>query len=162
MPKRLDRPEPIWPERPSAAFYRQVRLSRIHRGLTQAQLAERLKEMGSTLDAADIAKIETGRRSAFLDEVIEVAAALGVCPTYLFLPREQDGYTLIAENLVAKAEDAREWIAGFGPLVDEDRDFYFDEQPERLKELGRQAVLEELGQERERRKAQAARRKESR
>lgn len=56
-----------------AAFARQLRETRLDRGLTQEQVAHR-----AGLDRSFYVEVETGKHSISLDRIFDVAAALGV------------------------------------------------------------------------------------
>lgn len=51
--------------------------------LTQAQLAQRLAELGTPIDRAGIAKLESGIRCVLDYEVVALAGALGVSCMWL-------------------------------------------------------------------------------
>jgi transcriptional regulator with XRE-family HTH domain len=109
---------------PSHVLGDQLRdLRKIAGGLTQDQLAERLRKLGSRLDATAIAKIETRtakRRGVSLDEALEIAAALGISPAHLFMPRDKGAPVQIAPKLNLPGTVAREWLAGIAPLPGHD------------------------------------------
>lgn len=117
--------------KPSQVLGDQLPALRRIAGLTQEQLADRLRRIGSALDATAIAKIETTtskRRGVSLDEALEIAAALGVSPMHLFFPREAGATVPIAPKL---KEDvpllrAHAWLAGQQPLPG------YDSEPEWL------------------------------
>jgi transcriptional regulator with XRE-family HTH domain len=74
------------PERPIETFRRQVREVRRRRGLSQAALSARVRELGGSLTDTAITKIEGGSRDVSLGEALVLAAALGVAPLHLLFP----------------------------------------------------------------------------
>lgn len=65
-------------------FGRRVRQFRKAAGLTQQQLAERLSEWGRSYHQTTVAKLEAGNRPTTLEELIPLAAALGVSQRQFF------------------------------------------------------------------------------
>jgi transcriptional regulator with XRE-family HTH domain len=124
-------------ERPSEAFVRNMILTRRQkldengRPWSQKRLAAELKRIGSPLDEAAIAKLETDRRRLTLDDALEIAAALDVSPAYLFTPQEEGSEVKIAPRKKQTAQEVREWVRGEGPLTDTDaaRRFYESQMP---------------------------------
>lgn len=70
-------------ERSEAAFGRRVRVLRVEAGLTQAQLAQRLKTAGLQLHQTAIAKIETANRSTSVAEICALAVVFDCDPADL-------------------------------------------------------------------------------
>ncbi len=116
-------------ETPGQAFARQVRESRERKPWSQEQLVDRLREMGVEWDRATLARLEAGRRKVSLDEALLLAAALGVSPQYLVLPRSNEPVQL-APNLTVEVRLARDWMRGFTPLSDDDERSFFTEVPD--------------------------------
>lgn len=65
-------------------FGRRVKQLRRAEGLTQAQLAERLSQWGRSYHQTTVAKLEAGTRPTSLEELIPLAAALGVSQREFF------------------------------------------------------------------------------
>lgn len=65
-------------------FGRRVKDLRRSEGLTQAQLAERLSQWGRSYHQTTVAKLEAGTRPTSLEELIPLAAALGVSQREFF------------------------------------------------------------------------------
>jgi transcriptional regulator with XRE-family HTH domain len=121
----------------------------------QEDLVARLVELGYTnWRQSKVAKIERGdvKRLA-LDDVIALAAALGVQPAHLLVG---DGDVEVAPKLTRSASDFRDWLRGTRPLADGEERFYFlgplvpDEEAARILEAGRpaaqrEAVIDALG-----------------
>jgi transcriptional regulator with XRE-family HTH domain len=115
---------------PSEVFATQLRAVRDRQGLTQAQLAERLRALGHALDRTAISNIEaTGRsakaRQVTIDDVFAFAAALGVSPMALCVPRNwKEGVTVLPRGderdetlpLKVPASKFRSWWRGDYPL----------------------------------------------
>jgi transcriptional regulator with XRE-family HTH domain len=109
---------------PSQIFARRVRETRKRRDWTQEELAARLTEIGRPTTQATIARIEaatsTRARNVTLDEAFAFAAALGVAPLYLFLPRERDERVAVTRNITVDAGRAQDWLVGTLRLRDSD------------------------------------------
>ncbi len=127
-------------ETPGQTFARQVRETRERKPWSQEQLASRLKGLGVDWDRATLARLETGKRKASLDDAMLLAAALGVSPQYLFLPRSSEPVQL-APNLTVDVRLARDWMRGLATLRGADERTFFTEVPDGA--LG--AVREWLG-----------------
>lgn len=63
---------------PQAAFGRNVKLLRKHKGLSQGQLVEALEKRGLHLHRQTIQKIESDSRPLRFDEAVHIARVLGV------------------------------------------------------------------------------------
>lgn len=86
-------------------------------GLSQGELAQRTSDLGRPLAASALSKIEKLDRRVDVDDLVVLAAALGVSPAVLLLP-DEDGPVALAEKLTA--EDLRtawEWVYGEQPFV---------------------------------------------
>lgn len=59
------------------SFGQAVKDARQRRGLTQRALADRLKELGVSVDQASIARMEAGKREPRLGEALEISEYLG-------------------------------------------------------------------------------------
>jgi transcriptional regulator with XRE-family HTH domain len=101
---------------------------RKRRGWTQAQLAQRLKELGYPhLGRAGLSKIELGARSVTVDDLLALAAALDVAPVHLFVPYERDRRVDITSDVGVSAATTRRWVHGWEPLPGSDEKQYFSE-----------------------------------
>ena len=118
---------------PSEVFREQLRTVRRFKGWTQQQLADALADVGVKLDATAITRLERGTRGVTLDDVIAIAAVLGVSPLHLFVPLGNGDSTLdIAPGLTAGAADVRAWIRGQLPLrVGDDDSLFYLQAPDR-------------------------------
>jgi transcriptional regulator with XRE-family HTH domain len=107
------------------SFAEQLEGVRRRKGWTQQQLADRMETMGLPLDRSAIAKIETQRRAVSLEEALAFAAALGVSPAALVVPRDETMLQLAPQvPWWIPSETAWDWFAGrhparsVGPLED--------------------------------------------
>jgi transcriptional regulator with XRE-family HTH domain len=93
----------------SQVFARRVREVRRRRNWSQADLAARLG-----VDRTTVAKIERegGTRSnVSLTELFDIAAALGVTPVQLLVPRDSEAGVVVGGKVIPP-KAAREWIRG--------------------------------------------------
>lgn len=98
-------------------FGRRVREERLRQNhLSQQGLAERLRKIGKPLDRTMIGRIERGESTAMLDQVLALAAALGVAPIDLITPTDASVSVEVAGTLVVPGAVARAWIRGNAPL----------------------------------------------
>ena len=111
---------------PSEVFRVRVREARRLKGWTQQQLAGALGALGVKLDATAITRLESGTRRVSLDDVIAIAAALGVSPLHLFVPLDNDLSLNVTPGLALPVLDVRMWVRGQRPLreTDDERLFY--------------------------------------
>jgi transcriptional regulator with XRE-family HTH domain len=115
---------------PSEIFAVEVRTTRERKGWTQQQLADRLVELDCPIDRSTIAKIESGKRGISLDEAFAFAAALGVSPAALALPRGSDTDVRVAPKRTVRGYQAHRWLQGRAPLLDDNERFYNDARPD--------------------------------
>ncbi|MDQ3430752.1 MAG: helix-turn-helix transcriptional regulator [Actinomycetota bacterium] len=105
----------------------QVGRIRHRREWTQRQLAERVAELGGSLDRAAIAKIEsTGKdgaplRGVSIDEWLLLAAALNVPPPLLLVPLGAEEEVEITPGIQVHPHLALEWLTGDESLVNTER-----------------------------------------
>jgi transcriptional regulator with XRE-family HTH domain len=85
-------------------FGRQVRTVRKERGLTQSELARRVR-----LGRTSVANIESGQQRVYLHTLTEMAAVLEVSPTEL-LPEGPIEIEEIAAQLGSLPPRERDWI----------------------------------------------------
>ncbi len=115
---------------PSYWFGEQMKQAREARRWTQQDLSDDLKEMGiPNMDPSKIAKIENHIRDISLDEALMIAAALGVCPIHLFVPREDRDWLKLTPKVTLAPRVARKWMRGEAPLQEDDTKTYFSEVP---------------------------------
>lgn len=115
-----------------------VRTLRQQRGLSQADLATVLRELGTPLGVSALSKVENGTRRVTVDELVALAVALNVSPNRLLLPGDIDP-TAVAEHLETEQEPieltpsltveptaAWAWAAGDEPLPTDPEQHDFD------------------------------------
>jgi transcriptional regulator with XRE-family HTH domain len=113
---------------PSEVFRERLREVRRLKGWTQQQLADVLTDAGLKLDATAVTRLERGTRGVALDEVVAIAAALGVSPLHLIVPLHNDELLNVDPQLSTDAVTARAWIRGQQPLRETDDDKWFYSQ----------------------------------
>jgi transcriptional regulator with XRE-family HTH domain len=102
-----------------------VKQLRAHRGLTQADLSQRLTEIGRPIPVASIGKLETGLRKIEVDDLVVLAIALDVSPLTLLLPGSRRATDAVAATgVTTNAGRLWEWGLGVrsleeGPTSDE-------------------------------------------
>lgn len=130
------------------AFAERMRAARRSAGLSQADLAKRLAQLGfARLKRTTILAIEKKTRNVSLDEALAIAAALGVAPIHLMVPFEDE--RIISEDaaddgifeastrlkvgeLEFLPKEARRWIRGTqlpGYQLDRWPTYYVTETP---------------------------------
>jgi transcriptional regulator with XRE-family HTH domain len=142
--------------RPVETVARRVREVRRRRGLSAAQLAERLRDVGLEWDRSIIANLETGRRAGVdVAELLALAYVLRVAPVHLLIPIDDELAPYhVTPTQAVRAGRARAWVRGDDPLS-ADRREYFSEVPEHewtppprtegpLSAGERQTIVEEL------------------
>lgn len=67
-----------------------IALFRVKRGLKLAQLSERMTEVGRPMTGNTLSSIENLTRRADVDDLVAIAAALGVSPAALLMPQVDD------------------------------------------------------------------------
>lgn len=117
MPVSSQEPEG---RRPSEVFGSILRA--VRKPLTQAQMAERMAQIGAHVHPATIARIEKGERSVTLEEVFEFARALGTSPWYLFLPLSGEGAIRVGDKSYPPGAIS-EWLSADEPKLDADDPF---------------------------------------
>jgi transcriptional regulator with XRE-family HTH domain len=116
---------------PSEVFRRRLREVRQIRGWTQQELATELDKAGVKLGEFAIARLESGkRRGVTLDEVIAVAAVLGVSPLHMLVPLDDTRVHLAPLLPAIRAVDARAWLRGQRPLRQADERVFYTQTPD--------------------------------
>jgi transcriptional regulator with XRE-family HTH domain len=113
--------------RPSETVQEQLGKLRERQGLRQQGLADRVKEIGGSLDRAAIGKIEAKARGVSLDDLFVLAAALRIAPLQLFIPLGKEAVEVTPLLNEIGADHFREWVRGRKPLRGEDATTYFSE-----------------------------------
>lgn len=110
--------EPVEAEK---AFMAAVKATRKWRGWSQADLAERLHELGVPLGRGAVAKIESGVRALRWHEALALAAALGSDPTYLAGGGSEQPEIEVTPELILPSSVLRQWLIGNRRITIEDR-----------------------------------------
>jgi transcriptional regulator with XRE-family HTH domain len=123
-------PEAHWPVKTIA---KRVKLVRRRRGLTAANLAERMRAAGIKWDRNIVANLETGRReNVTVSELLALGVVLNVAPIHLLIPLDTDPEPYqVTPTTAVPTGVVREWVRGRYPLPDADRREYFTEVPEK-------------------------------
>jgi transcriptional regulator with XRE-family HTH domain len=102
-------------------------LKRQREPLSQAELAQRMTEIGHPMHQTAIAKIETGDRAVSLADALALAAALSVDPSQL-LSGSYSGekQVEITSKKKVKPRQMRRWLRGRLPLEGSDERRYWD------------------------------------
>ena len=87
---------------------RAVNALRNRRGLTYKNLSELLEATGKPIFPLGLSRLERGARRVDVDELVALAAVLGVNPSTLLLPRDIGGDDLVE---LTPAVSHRAWIA---------------------------------------------------
>jgi transcriptional regulator with XRE-family HTH domain len=102
-------------QRPGQVFAARVKEARQENGWTQQQLVDRLAELGYRISRPTLLRIEGGgtrSEKATLQELLALAAALGVHPLDLLAPSDDAQAVAITPRLVFAAPLAHEWLQG--------------------------------------------------
>ncbi|MEO3842755.1 helix-turn-helix transcriptional regulator [Streptomyces sp. B22F1] len=96
-------------------------------GLSQRQLAERLTNLGRPIPSTALSKIERGDRRCDVDDLVALAAALGVSPATLLLPPVADDTTTTVTGAgEVTTGHAWDWADGIQPLLPRENDGVLD------------------------------------
>jgi transcriptional regulator with XRE-family HTH domain len=101
---------------PTEIVARRVREARNRRGWTQAELADRLTELGHPTNQPTVARLESGKRAVPIEELFALAAALEVPPVHLLTPLDDDAQVAVTPNTSVPAPLARAWLRGQAAL----------------------------------------------
>jgi transcriptional regulator with XRE-family HTH domain len=113
------------PLSPSKVVAARVREHRELHGLTQAQLAERLRgELGWSLDRSMVARIETSDRQVNVDELFLLAAALHTTPALLLTPADESELMQPTPWRPVTSNRVRAWIADSVRLWEQNPEAY--------------------------------------
>jgi transcriptional regulator with XRE-family HTH domain len=117
------------PRTPTETVARRMRKLRKARGLTAAQLAERMAKVGVPWKSGVVAKLEKGyREDVSVAELLALAYVLDVAPVHLLIPTEEVAYQVTPGTVVGSGQ-ARAWVRGFAGLPDTDPRFLYAEVP---------------------------------
>jgi transcriptional regulator with XRE-family HTH domain len=85
---------------------------------TTTQLASEVSDLGVPMTASTVTKIEKQGRRVTVDELVALAAALGVSPVTLMLPARDAGPVRLADKLTAQRwSTAWRWMHGEVPFI---------------------------------------------
>ena len=105
----------------SAVFAARLRETRKARGLTQAELAQRMKAKGHTISETALRRIESWKRGLSLDEAFALIEALEAVPVYMLTPQE-DKLIRLSESVATDGEGMRGWlVSGLPDLIPPER-----------------------------------------
>lgn len=89
------------------------------RGLSQAQLANKLTKVGRPMLDTAVSKMERGTRRVDVDDLVAIAIALNVTPIALLMPNQWDMEPVaLTESFDLPAKTAWRWAEGVGPATD--------------------------------------------
>jgi len=114
------------PESPTQIVARRVAALRARRGLSAQKLADRCADYGMPdLNRSVITNLENNRRQTVtIDELLTLALALGVAPLHLLIPTNDDARVAITPNSDVDAANARQWVIGEQPLVNDEASYH--------------------------------------
>lgn len=132
-------------------FARRLKEVRTRRGWSQTELAMRLEDFGRPMLRQTIANLENPEHSRArhvpLEDVLAIAAVLGVAPVHMFVPLEDDTRVRLFERTIRDDEGsvvqdlgvvpafiARAWVRGQGTVGEYNHRVFFSEMPERERE----------------------------
>lgn len=96
--------------RPAEVFALRLRETRGDRGLSQAELAQRITESGrGPLTPSALSRIESGERGISLDEAIGLAMELNASPAHLLTP-PADAMLSVNDRWAMDGAALREWL----------------------------------------------------
>jgi transcriptional regulator with XRE-family HTH domain len=129
-------------KRPGEVFAARLAEVRDRRGWTQVELSKRLRQLGYSLPAEQISRIETGKRGVKLDDAFALAYALDCSLVHLLVePDANEPEIVVVGNVQPeRQQDVRDWISGAGPLLDQDPVEYARQRPRRDIEAEIEAV----------------------
>ena len=115
----------------SAVVGRQVRAVRKHVGLSQAELAERLRKVDVDMHQATISRLESGESPFTVDDLFAIAWVLGVNPLYLLSGEfTNEPVVPVTPKLAVDRTALRYWFEGNFPVPGTDERTYFELIPD--------------------------------
>lgn len=89
------------------------------RGFTTSELAKTLSDLGHSIPASGITRIEKGDRRVDVDDLVGLALALNVSPTTLLLPpTSSDSPVALTESVSISSRTAWQWAEGQRTAMD--------------------------------------------
>lgn len=115
---------------------------RKRKGLTAAEVGQRMKAEGFKWDRFTVSNLEKGKRqNVTLTEWLGLAQVLDVSPLHLLVPLEDVEYNVTPERVVP-ADRVRAWVRGVEPLPGMDQRIFYTEVP--MSEVRRREAKREL------------------
>jgi transcriptional regulator with XRE-family HTH domain len=99
----------------------QIKALRDRRGKSQQWLADKIGETQST-----VARIESGKRTIAVGELLRISWALDVAPVHLLAASFRPADIPIVDTLRVSPKEARAWVRGNLPIVGSDVRSYFE------------------------------------
>jgi transcriptional regulator with XRE-family HTH domain len=99
----------------SDVFRLRLRDLRAARGMTQADLAVRMRATGNPMSMTAIQKVEAGQRGISLDEAFALTEALQGVPSYMLTP-PGDKLIRLSEGLATDGAGLRQWLVSGLPF----------------------------------------------
>lgn len=113
------------PMTPGKVVGRRVREHRDLQGLTQSQLADRLRrDLDWSIERSMLARIESGDRQVSVDELFKLAAALETTPVLLMTPADEGELMQPLPWRAVTSSRVRAWISDEVPMWEQDRPAY--------------------------------------
>lgn len=116
-----------------------VKRLRREQGLSLVALSTRLTELGHTIAASGIQRIESGKRRVDPDDLVALAAALDVAPVTLLAPRSIAGDVAVTDTVKVDGAALWSWLRADHPLFEVDDEASLLSFAQRAKPLEAQA-----------------------
>jgi len=98
--------------------------------LSQGDVVKRLKALDVRIGQATIARLETGTRRTSVDDLLAIAAAIGVSPLHLLAASFTHDTVKVTPKLEAGPQRMRQWLKGEMPLWGTDEERFFELVPD--------------------------------
>jgi transcriptional regulator with XRE-family HTH domain len=109
---------------------RQIKRVREELRLSQDELSERLSKQGVALQQPAIARLESGERLITVDDLLAIAAVLGVSPLFLLSGSYTDEMVPVTPRAEHVPRDMRYWMRGEFPLSQDEQETFFELVPD--------------------------------
>lgn len=103
-----------------------VEAVRERRGYSLRELSRRLDEVGHSMDATALMRLERGERRITIDDLLAVALALDVPPVALFVPIDTGEAVRVTADMTMDPLQLLLWVSGEGPPEADYMDAYGD------------------------------------
>jgi transcriptional regulator with XRE-family HTH domain len=94
-----------------------IRQLRKARGLTQAEVAHRLGQLGVVIDQAAVARFEQGKRRTTIDDLFALAVSLGVSPLAFLTSDDNETLIELTPESAWRADVVRSWLMFEAPIA---------------------------------------------